>query len=124
MFQKRPGAKPKHSSGLGRIRRARALATLVAARELIARPYGWHKGSLFRTVRGRNGINVESVCMLGALRRADGPGEHDATRLLEDICAQETGYGNIPIFNDKKGTTKKQVLAVFDAAIAKLQAPE
>lgn len=86
------------------------LETLVAARALLARPWGWCKGSFEREQRG-----VRAYCALGAIRAVNAADPHKAELALEAVVGDV-----IPVFNDAPGTRKNDVLAAFDKAIERV----
>jgi hypothetical protein len=118
---------------------AAALKTLTKARKLIDR--SWIKGRLaldkgslamFVAPHERPGAPIskagtfkfDSFCALGAIEKADGPGELTAKDLLRKAINKlyyggKNRYGESAIykFNDRRVTTKDDVLAAFDAAI-------
>ena len=96
---------------------------LKEARELVAK--GWTRGCSARDAKG-DFVRPESPdatcwCAYGAVARAtddEATGKWAiATRYLGDAV----GY-HVPAFNDAPGRTQVEVLAVFDAAIAKAKA--
>lgn len=94
---------------------------LSLARDKIAKPYGWTKNTLHRTVK-RNEEQVDAYCMLGALDAACGSSigsTYSARRVLERAISNLYGKGfpSVPYFNDRPETKKRDVLKVFDEAI-------
>lgn len=83
------------------------LGTLVAARALLARPWGWCKGSFEREQRG-----VRAYCAVGAIRAVNAADPYKAELALEAVVG-----GDASVFNDAPGTRKNDVLAAFDQAI-------
>lgn len=96
-------------------RRRRVLFALQDARALLARPYGWIKGrSSYPSVKTDNGF---SYCMLGSI---DAVTDHAAVRQVREMVRLALPEPEVQIstFNDRRETHKKDVLAVFDRAIA------
>lgn len=98
-----------------------ALQILIAARKLIARRGGWVKGTYAKTASGKTtdilSPDAAAFCSIGAIMKVGmgGPGSmypHACNHL-----AVASGIFDIPAFNDKPATTKRQVLAAFDKAI-------
>ena len=105
------------------------LEVLVAARSLIARPWGWGKGSYAQTRRG-----VDCYCSVGALSKASTDGSRHWTHT--DFLAREEALGalaravdgpdyidaarTVIAWNDARSTRKRDVLAAFDKAIESL----
>ena len=94
---------------------------LRQARDLIAAPHAWRKGSLEGTTRGHH-----SYCAVGALQAAGRNemakrgkygfrflGYRKARRLLDEVAP----VSDIVNFNDQPSTKKRDILAAFDAAI-------
>jgi hypothetical protein len=117
-----------------------SLAILRAARELLARPNGWT-----RRAYARDEANCEvpfndpracRFCSEGAIMRGAGPipgigtGESrkygdrvlETFRFLESIIPPVNGINNLARWNDQRRRSQRQVLALFDKAIAKLEA--
>lgn len=88
---------------------AQALTTLAKAEELLIKK-GWSKGAL-ETSDGR-------ICLYRAVQLADGPGEHEAIRIILGC----TGTSSIPLWNDAKERTFGDVKTVL--ACAKVIAQE
>ena len=105
---------------------------LIGARELIADPKHWIKGSYERELAG----GVKAYCLIGALSKvrlrgtANGDDDYDIARVAERHlrdCVQRRKipvgfYGNKYVetaieFNDLRTTTHADVLAVLDCAI-------
>lgn len=106
------------------------LEILVKARELISAPERWMQNGLGVAVNGgelrtvsallaaaRAG-QIKCMCMMGALIVAEGSEEPFSERAAR--FERALGLENIVVFDDS--ATHAEVLAVFDAAIAKLQA--
>jgi hypothetical protein len=99
------------------------LATLVAARELIAAPERWAKGAMARKRVGKSLLLVCDAddaeaccwCSLGAIRHVTDTEDEDLS--ARELLASETQGMWIADFNDRMGHTS--VLAAFDRAIAK-----
>lgn len=105
---------------------AEVLRILTEARSLIAKPWAWFKGDFHyvRAVQTKTGkTQVDCYCALGAMRQAAGlplrgrhgnnrPAYLHAVAVLEDVVARPVAN-----WNDSKQTTKKDVLAAFDASI-------
>lgn len=110
---------------------------LREARALLAKPKGWTKKCYARTASGvgTKWTNPKAVsfCTLGAVHCADrkefGTSSaclaDEAGDVIREILAGKTGfemsrkYIAIPFWNDAAKTRKKDVLAVFDAAIVR-----
>lgn len=101
---------------------------LIYARDLIKA--GWTKGSSARTRTGKevssNSKEAARFCMLGAVNKASVIGCDTATRgfvVYIDLCNILRRFvpnsNSLHKFNDQNTTTKKDVLLVFDQAIAK-----
>lgn len=125
-----------------------AKRTLTKARKLIEKPERWGKGAFYMDKKGeelytgyewRNGdyvvrvpkLNqVGSFCALGAIKKADGPGENAAEEFLADAIHSLTHKGKrrshaeikVYTFNDRKETTHEMILDAFDRAIALAEA--
>lgn len=107
------------------------LQVLKDARALISDATRWTRGELYDTYSGRS-------CALGAVHRASNPewvGEHvrPADTYTEAVAAlsahvpypwSTTPHANVWLFNDDPDTSHPDVLALFDKAIAKLEAAE
>lgn len=113
------------------------LATLRAARALIADPARWCRGTEARDAQGFAVPGVSSVatcwCAIGAVRSAAGGYQWaDAAYCLARALhpdapngfAAEHGIGEVESHNDDPETTHADVLAMFDTAIAALAARE
>lgn len=100
-------------------RSKRAAQVLRAARELVAKPRGWTKGgSHNRTMI--NGRMVHSYCASGAVFAAGGT-VADVARLDALVPREATRPWAKPTvvgYNDLTSTRKKDVLSLFDRAIA------
>lgn len=97
---------------------ASTLETLKAARKLIEKPENWTKHVLARDRKGKE-VDFSSPdavcwCSSGSIQLAN-PNYIDASEALASVCKT-----TIPYFNDSH--THAEVLAAFDAAIAKEQA--
>ncbi len=95
------------------------IATLMLARDLLARPNGWTQHAYARDARGCDielmSPRATSFCMLGALRRAGGTQAlWWPKRALEEIVG-EWGMA-VAHFNDS-AQSPDDVLAAFDRAI-------
>jgi len=106
--------------------RGKVLSNLKAARELLAQPGKWTKHVYARDPSG-NAVpprrdNAVCFCALGALRKVTNAFAEDIIR--SEITALEgclPGPFAIDVFNDAQASVEP-VLAVFDEAIAKLEA--
>lgn len=83
---------------------------LRAARELIGRREGWHRGWFFNEER-------TAFCLSGALQHSHAPGR--AYTLVQQAIRSRVHHTSITGFNDSPKTRKKDVLAVLDEAIEK-----
>ena len=99
------------------------LEVLKAARELIADESRWTQKTYARDADG-NAVDwaltcAHSFCMLGAIRHVTGRpiGHGPVFAAIERAC----GVEYVVDFNDSH--THAEVLALFDAAIARLEAP-
>lgn len=105
---------------------------LREARALLAKPKGWTKKCYARTASGVGtkwtNLKAVSFCTLGALYRADREQFGNSSACLADeagdvireILAGKIGpHTAITLWNDDAKTRKKDVLAVFDAAIVR-----
>lgn len=84
---------------------------LLHARELIDK-HGW--------VQGVYGNPEKGFCIIGAISRAcwdDGVTFETQTAMEGDLQRHAPGYESLVAFNDAKGRTKEEVLALFDRAI-------
>ena len=97
-----------------------ALATLQAARELLAVPERWTQGCNARNASGApamGGDQPVSFCLDGALqevaRLADA---ESAGRLLNEVLETRHGYAFVD-WNDRGERTHAEVLALLDKAI-------
>lgn len=103
--------------------------TLRQGRALLARPYGWTKGS-FRKWSNRG--NTVCYCALGVVRHLtaidDDYGKRpmlvdplrlygDVSRMLETNIPRGFKSRYLPHYNDAKTTTKADILALYDTAI-------
>lgn len=93
---------------------------LIAARKRIEKEENWAKNGAAFTKHGdrtqSDDPDATSWCALGAVWVQDGADSglmHDAIRALDIAC---DGYADD--FNDKRGTTHKDILDLFDKAIA------
>jgi hypothetical protein len=102
---------------------------LRAARALIAEPERWTRGVFARDAKGQSiplfDKRAERFCVLGACRNiADPLPEYilgdEAELALDEVCAELHGK-TIPAFNDDPQTTHADVLALYDAAIARAE---
>lgn len=119
---------------------AEAIKTLTKAKSLINR--GWVKENLYvkkgYTVYVGDDEYIAKTnlyCALGAIKKADGPGEEGAITLIKQAIRIFTGktpfkrpenakLRHIFEFNDSKDTTKEDVLAAFDKALELAQTEE
>lgn len=97
------------------------LILLTAARNLLADPKHWTKGSSARTPRGTRvptfHPQATRFCSVGALVRC---GENDLeARALLTMAAQTLTGRDVSVigFNDSRRTTHDDVLQMFDLAI-------
>lgn len=111
-----------------------ALTTLKKARELLIK-VGWGKGdeTVYHYYDSSNKPpKLVGFCAIGALRKADGPGEHDAELLLAQTIDPETDFSQliphsykvwqtIVYFNDETKRRKRDVLAKFDKTIKRIE---
>lgn len=98
-----------------------AVEILTKAREIIANPYAWIKGD-YHKLKNIKGKSVDCYCAMGALREVQGSYYGDATRLLgkvidRNVYNEHTGFGTVVLYNDKKTTTKRDILKKFTQAI-------
>lgn len=107
---------------------------LVAARKLIVRPLGWTQGHFSTTRRNRKNVDVDCYCAIGALEKVC-PGYDtptvDKLLLTQQVLGSQVpgfnprltdGFDAVVAFNDLTTTRKKDVIALFDAAIEKVSA--
>jgi len=113
---------------------AEIIKTLTKARALVKR--GWVKkyeeleqGAYVGSHLGASAVKdsrlkVDSYCTIGAIRKADGPGEKGAFKAIRQAIGElfyggktRVGEKGIYQFNDRKKTTQEDVLAAFDKAI-------
>lgn len=111
-----------------------AIKTLTKARALVEK--GWVKGYEHIDAGELNWLTneispVESYCAIGAIRKADGPGEESAFDLIRQAIGdlfyggkKRVGESGILRFNDRKKTTKEDVVAAFDKALELAQTEE
>ena len=110
---------------------AEVIATLRAARELIAKPEAWTKVFFARDATGKqaqaNSPRAVCWCIFGALERAaidihasDEAHNAAAEELDKQLRAQGSPSPTVVDFNDT--CTHAEVLALFDATIARLEA--
>ena len=89
---------------------------LIAARALLARPYGWCKG----TYEKRRKHGGYAYCAVGAaLATVVDNSEAAVELLIAQIPVPEAYAWSVSIFNDAPTTRKKDILALYDRAIAK-----
>ncbi|QDH83498.1 hypothetical protein [Achromobacter phage Motura] len=105
------------------------LEHLKAARAVLAEPINWHQGD-FAAHRAEDGTITPTDsehlqgrapncwCILGALRKTDKYDNGEADQALRAAMFELFGTRKIVAFNDQPGRTHKDVLAVFDRAIA------
>lgn len=95
---------------------------LVEARELLARPYGWIKGS-YKREREIKGNVITGYCLSGAVRQVTfsfGNRQYErrvsvaasASRFFREINGRD-----MVALNDDRKTRKKDVLAALDRCI-------
>jgi hypothetical protein len=101
------------------------LEILKAARKLITPKGAWITGVYAKTSpKGRKALfgndpAATCWCMEGALQKASG---REMVYDSQDLLKPFGNIGkNLPQFNDAPGRTHAEVLAAFDAAIAKLE---
>lgn len=102
------------------------LEILRAARELLSDPTRWCKAAMART---EEGIKVEPDdpracrwCSYGAIRKVCGELRSiDTEELISGVCQLRTGGYGFVTFNDRSGTSHKDVMDLFDAAIARAE---
>ncbi len=100
------------------------LETLRAARQLISDPAKWTQGEMARDADG-NGISANNdlatcYCSFGAIQFVNKESTQiAASRHLDHLCLSKFGI-SVDVFNDTH--THAEVLALFDAAIAELEA--
>lgn len=100
-----------------------ALDILKKARALLARPYAWTKNTSKRLVRvpGKKRRKC-AYCATGAIAAVCSEGSFERMRARQALREQiPFGMSGIESFNDRKTTTKRDVLALFDRAIARLE---
>lgn len=103
------------------------LQILTRARKLLSNRKRWCQGASARDKRGLPTLplsdNAVSFCAYGAIQRAsDGDiGQCDII-LDKEACRISKKKGNIASYNDARGRTHAQILALFDSAIARLKA--
>lgn len=98
-------------------------ALLTEARALLAQ--GWTQKA---SARDKDGNPVHTMhadacqfCAVGALLKVSDPVDFEASLDVEThlYAALPEGFTSIVAFNDAKGRTQDEVLALFDLAIAK-----
>lgn len=106
---------------------ANTLSLLRAARGLVAK--GWTQGAYGRTDAGLTCMGESAVCFCaaGALLWPDGLERKTAFSLLAKELPTEFLMIDTPVlalvaFNDSPGRTQAEILALYDRAIAKLEA--
>lgn len=99
---------------------------LCAARKIISDPSRWHQGSHFKDADAAEvfyfawhnpDFVVPPCCGFGAIMSV-APKTVEARTALNKVCL-ELHDMRFPTFNDAATTTHADILAVFDAAIAK-----
>jgi len=100
---------------------------LIAAREIVTEPEHWTRGHYAASARGDMTVvtSCEAVCFcaVGAIRRAvweDGDENiANAKMAVGQLCRKVGLAGEITLvsWNDAKGRTHAEVLALFDKAI-------
>ncbi len=101
-----------------------AKETLQAAKELISTPEKWTKGQFAKNTNGGGVIafSPDATCWssLGSLKRANVVlWESAAVYLTQCLPA---GFSDVELYNDDPNTTHADIMALFDHAIAKLEA--
>lgn len=91
--------------------------TLERVRELLSDRKRWTKGTYARTGNNRD-VDVfdpkaAKFCILGAIRRVNGTYTQEAADAFDSLTDDDPAG-----FNDKRGTTHTDLLAVIDKAIA------
>lgn len=122
---------------------------LKTARDLISKPGAWMQGDYFKTVSGDDHtveFDHSCMCAAGAVALASGVAtvsyddmhhgkpvdelmKSHAIQALkaaviatdEDVLWPNGSISTIATFNDKEGRTQSEVVALFDAAILKLE---
>lgn len=98
------------------------LEILKAARELLSTPARWTKLAYARDAGGAavmpSNANAVCWCIEGSIVKCSGDWSMEWARPIEcDVAA------DVASFNDRESTTHADILAAFDRAIAKLEAP-
>lgn len=102
-----------------------AADVLKAARDLLAKDGGWTQGQYARDIEGfmvpETSPLAVCFCADGALFRARSAEDADFEALTraEDALLKAAGVQNIVHWNDAPERTQAEVVALFDAAIAK-----
>lgn len=105
------------------------LTVLSGARKLISKPDAWLKGVTRGWLEGGTLIPTgrwetsNCFCAVGAIREAAGNDEKLSEASEGEILDTIGSISWLWSFNDKHSTTHKDVLAAFDATIARLDAP-
>lgn len=96
-----------------------AARRLRRVRQLLARPYGWTRGTEQRSVRSRSGEHVRAYCLTGAVRAVSGTLRSSDIRYLnEAIFGSDEHFINaLQRWNDNPHRKKVEVLAACDRAI-------
>lgn len=96
--------------------------TLKAARAVLEDPSHWTRWALAQDAHGwpvsAQSPAAQQWCMLGALRRVDGPCEQAAIETLRDMLPRRYDR-EIAEYNDSDRRRHSEVLATFDKAIAR-----
>lgn len=114
----------------------RRVEVLTRVREILATPHAWTRGSWRKTNTSGRGYGGESFCLLGACQQAyfevygkrdSGDGGQLAEELSLATLARakngnlfSTPTNAVVTFNDKKGRTKAEVIALVDERLAEL----
>lgn len=105
--------------------RRNPINVLKEARALLARPYSWIKGDWWR--HNEKSENGYAYCATGALFAVSYTyqARQEAKNFLR-AALRELGHGTtyVESFNDRKSTHKRDVIAVFDKAIALAESAE
>lgn len=99
------------------------ISYLKQARSLIAQPYGWAKGSLYKRKTNRKGEYVTSYCAMGAIQSVCGIGEFFDVECILEETIRSKGFHNhgVAAYNDLICKKKADILSLFDETIARLE---
>jgi hypothetical protein len=107
-------------------------ATLIAARDKIAAPERWCKGTYARPdshsereLEPRD-PRAGAWCALGALAYVDGPYEEAASKTLAEVITDwpHARAGAVYVYNDDPMTRHRDIMAKFNKAIKLAQSRE